>query len=136
VMRFHERIIMLQIVDNQWKDNLLGMDHMKEGIGLRGYAQREPLVEYKRESYNMFEDMMDRIETETIRFLHWLQPITDEERVQRIERERRREQQMVFQGSQTAETVTQRRDASKVGRNDPCPCGSGKKFKKCHGAGN
>jgi len=136
VMRFHERIIMLQIVDSQWKDHLLGMDHLKEGIGLRGYAQREPLVEYKRESYNMFEDMMDRIETETIRFLHWLQPITDEERVQRMERERRREQQMVFQGSQTAESVTQRRDASKVGRNDPCPCGSGKKFKKCHGMGN
>lgn len=136
VMRFHERIIMLQIVDSQWKDHLLGMDHLKEGIGLRGYAQREPLVEYKRESYNMFEDMMDRIETETIRFLHWLQPITDEERVQRMERERRREQQMVFQGSQTAETVTQKRDAGKVGRNDPCPCGSGKKFKKCHGVGN
>ncbi len=133
IMRFHERMIMLQIVDAQWKDHLLGMDHLKEGIGLRGYAQKEPLMEYKRESYNMFEDMMDRIESETVRFLHWLQPITDEERIQRLERERRREQQMVFQGSQAAEASTQRREASKVGRNDPCPCGSGKKFKKCHG---
>lgn len=135
VMRFHERMIMLQIIDSQWKDHLLGLDHLKEGIGLRGFAQKDPLVEYKRESFDMFQAMMDRIDEEAIRFLHLLQPITEEERRQQIERERQRAN-LVFSGSSqgSGPTTPTRREAQKVGRNDPCPCGSGKKYKKCHGS--
>jgi preprotein translocase subunit SecA len=82
-MREFERIIMLQIIDSQWKDHLLGMDYLKEGIGLRGYGQRDPLVEYKKESYEMFQAMMDRIEEETIRYIFLLQPVMEEELPQR-----------------------------------------------------
>jgi preprotein translocase subunit SecA len=82
-MREFERLIMLQVIDSQWKDHLLAMDYLKEGIGLRGYGQRDPLVEYKKESFNMFQAMLDRIEEETIRYLFMLQPIVEEERVVR-----------------------------------------------------
>ncbi|MGD0126255.1 MAG: preprotein translocase subunit SecA [Terriglobia bacterium] len=137
-MRFHERMIMLQIVDAQWKDHLLTMDHLKEGIGLRGYGQRDPLVEYKRESYDIFESLMDRIEDETLRFLFLMKtPEEQEEMIRLYQRRKRREQaEMQMVGGGGAEKPQQVIRREKIGRNDPCPCGSGKKYKKCHGAPN
>ncbi len=140
LMRQYERHILLQIIDSSWKDHLLAMDHLKEGIGLRAYGQRDPLVEYKRESFDMFLLMKERIESDAIRFLFHLDPMTDEDR-RREEDRRRREQEAVFAAaSRSAAGVTARggietveRKTAKVGRNDPCPCGSGKKYKKCHG---
>ncbi len=136
-MRIHERMILLQVVDAQWKDNLLAMDHLKEGIGLRGYGQRDPLVEYKRESYEMFEALMDRIEDETLRYLFLMRtPDEEEAAIREYQRRKRREQQeMRMMGAGAAEKPQQVIRREKVGRNDPCPCGSGKKYKKCHGAG-
>ena len=135
-MRWHERVIMLQIVDTQWKDHLLILDHLKEGIGLRGYGQKDPLVEYKRESFGLFEELLDRIDRETIRYLFLMQPVTQEDQTREIERRQRRQaQQLVFSGGETASEARQPvRRGDKIGRNDPCPCGSGKKYKKCHGA--
>jgi preprotein translocase subunit SecA len=136
-MRMHERMIMLQVVDAQWKDHLLAMDHLKEGIGLRGYGQRDPLVEYKKESFAMFEEMMDRQEDETLRYLFLMRtPDEEEEMIRQYQRRKRREQaQMQMIGAGAAEKPKQVIRKEKVGRNDPCPCGSGKKYKKCHGAG-
>jgi preprotein translocase subunit SecA len=136
-MRAHERMIMLQIVDTQWKEHLLAMDHLKEGIGLRGYSQRDPLVEYKRESFSLFEAMMDRVEDESLRILFLLKtPDEEEAMIREYQRRKRREQaQMQFIGSGTAAKPQQVIRKEKIGRNDPCPCGSGKKYKKCHGAG-
>jgi preprotein translocase subunit SecA len=138
-MRFQERMIMLQVLDAQWKDHLLALDHLKEGIGLRGYGQRDPLIEYKKESFDMFEDLNARREEETIRYLFFFQPPTLEEQQERahqqeeIRRRQARERDLVY-GSGGDGTVPQKkREVAKVGRNDPCPCGSGKKFKKCHG---
>ena len=127
---------MLQVVDAQWKDHLLAMDHLKEGIGLRGYGQRDPLVEYKRESFNVFEAMMDRIEDETLRWLFLLKtPDEEEELYRQYQRRKRREQQeMRMAGAGAIEKPEQVIRREKIGRNDPCPCGSGKKYKKCHGA--
>jgi preprotein translocase subunit SecA len=137
-MRLHERMIMLQLVDAQWKDHLLAMDHLKEGIGLRGYGQRDPLVEYKKESFTLFEDLMSRIEEDTVRILFLLQPVDEKKAAEEQERRQRRQQMMMSQQQASAASggsvATQvKRDAPKVGRNDPCPCGSGKKYKKCHG---
>jgi preprotein translocase subunit SecA len=135
-MRIHERMIMLQVVDAQWKDHLLAMDHLKEGIGLRGYGQRDPLVEYKRESFDMFEALMDRIEDETLRVLFLMRtPEEEEEMIRAYQRRKRREQaEMRMVGAAAAEKPRQVIRREKIGRNDPCPCGSGKKYKKCHGA--
>ena len=135
-MRIHERMILLQVVDAQWKDHLLAMDHLKEGIGLRGYGQRDPLVEYKRESYEMFEALMDRIEDDTLRYLFLMRtPDEEEALIREYQRRKRREQQeMRMVGSGQMEKPQQVIRREKVGRNDPCPCGSGKKYKKCHGA--
>jgi len=141
LMRQYERHILLQIIDAAWKDHLLAMDHLKEGIGLRAYSQRDPLVEYKRESFDMFSAMKERIENDAIRFLWRLEPMTEEERVREEER-RRREQEAVFAAASRSRAAvaakggveTVQRKQAKVGRNDPCPCGSGKKYKKCHGA--
>ncbi len=146
-MRRFERMIMLQILDNLWKDHLLSMDHLKEGIGLRGYGQRDPLIEYKKESFDMFQEMMDTFENDAVRTLYLAQVRTPEEeaaeaeRMQEYERqmERRRERQareLHFSGGDgNAQPVQQViRTEAKVGRNDPCPCGSGKKYKRCHGA--
>jgi len=133
-MRYHERMLMLQIVDSHWKDHLFAMDHLKEGIGLRGYAQRDPLVEYKKESYGLFEDLMSRIEEDTLRFLFLLQPIEQKKQEEQLERKQRRQQFITSnQGDGNGAASQVKRDAPKVGRNDPCPCGSGKKYKKCHG---
>src|SRR6266699_3411785 len=96
-MRYHERMLMLQIVDSHWKDHLLGMDHLKEGIGLRGYGQRDPLVEYKKESFDLFEDLMNRIEEDTLRFLFLLQPVEEEKQAEQIERKRRRAEFLMSQ---------------------------------------
>ena len=184
-MRHHERIIMLSVIDQQWKDHLLSMDHLREGIGLRGYGQHDPLVEYKRESFDMFEAMMERFEEETVRYLYLMQvierredggsyyssggptdggtvgdfaagarvPVPDasgngqaprrsaravtsmddmEEAFQR--RKRRELEQARMAGAGEMGTVQQVVRGEKVGRNDPCPCGSGKKYKKCCGA--
>ena len=180
LMREAERNIMLHVIDDQWKDHLLSMDQLKEGIGLRGYGQKDPLVEYKKESYTLFQDMMDRIEDETVRYLYFLRfeqspgslPFAgedseyeeDEEIAERkkievskaleeqqrlaaqsavqdmtrgIQKQHERElRELQFAGANGSGTAnkTVSNGGSKVGRNDPCPCGSGKKYKKCHGA--
>ena len=117
------------------------MDHLKEGIGLRAYGQRDPLIEFKKESFEYFEKMKERIENDAVRFLFHLEPMTEEDR--RREQERRaREQEQIFAAASRSKAgvsakggVKQvRRKTAKVGRNDPCPCGSDKKYKKCHGA--
>jgi len=136
MMRWLERRIILDIVDTQWKDHLLTLDHLKEGIGLRGYGQKDPLVEFKKEAFILFEDMMGRIDTETVRYLFLVQPARPEEETREIERRQRRQQQeLQYQaGAAPVEEHKPVRTGAKVGRNDPCPCGSGKKYKKCHGA--
>ena len=163
-MRYHERMIMLSVLDAQWKDHLLSMDHLKEGIGLRGYGQHDPLVEYKRESFEMFEAMMTRFQEETVRYLYLMQilerpteeapsrpaPGTDgngsrpprhvstsvDEIEEAFQRKKKRELESArMAGTGERQPVQQVvRGGDKVGRNDPCPCGSGKKYKKCHGA--
>jgi preprotein translocase subunit SecA len=182
-MRYHERMVMLSVIDGLWKDHLLSMDHLKEGIGLRGYAQQDPLVAYKRESYDMFEAMMFKFQEDTVRFLFRMQILGADGRPVNAAPEVRREvpkappvasasqpltldaepREILFNSRQPSTTIdalerefhrkkqreleaasrsgggddsqpTQRRTGEKVGRNDPCPCGSGKKYKKCHGA--
>jgi preprotein translocase subunit SecA len=135
MLRWLERRILLDIVDGQWKDHLLTLDHLKEGIGLRGYGQKDPLVEFKKEAFILFEDMMERIDTEAVRFLFLMQPARPEEEAKQIERRQRRQQQeLQYQtGPAQAEAPKPVRTGNKIGRNDPCPCGSGKKYKKCHG---
>jgi preprotein translocase subunit SecA len=164
------RSIMLQIVDQQWKDHLYSLDHLKEGIGLRGYGQRDPLVEYKKESFTLFQAMKGRIDEEMVRYLWRLRPViaTDDggAPVAPVAPKRPpapRPSQLTFSdtkapppapsaafgdfgspdaeaprparvGGDDAPVKPVRRDEPKVGRNDPCPCGSGKKYKKCHGA--
>ena len=163
-MRHHERMIMLSVLDSQWKDHLLNMDHLKEGIGLRGYGQHDPLVEYKRESFDMFEEMMKRFQEDTVRYLYLMQVLerpsepveaqpamaggdgngrrprniatSVDELEEAFQRRKRRElQEARMAGSGEYQPVQQVvRSGAKVGRNDPCPCGSGKKYKKCCGA--
>jgi preprotein translocase subunit SecA len=144
-MRTYERIIMLNIIDAQWKDHLLALDHLKQGIGLVGYGQKDPLVEYKKESFDLFQAMLDRIDTFTIRSLFNLQVVAEQapEQIQQQQQRRRRPTSMLFTGpnqgaaaagEEAARTKTITRDQPKVGRNEPCPCGSGKKYKKCCGA--
>ena len=134
VMRELEKYVMLQAVDNQWKDHLLSMDHLKEGIGLRGYGQRDPLKEYQREGYEIFLDMSNRIKGETVRnlFLVRIAAANDLEELAPS-----REQDMLLShgdsGGGDSRPKTVRRQTEKIGRNDPCPCGSGKKYKKCCG---
>jgi preprotein translocase subunit SecA len=155
-----ERDIMLQIVDTQWKDHLYSLDHLKEGIGLRGYGQRDPLVEYKKESFALFQAMKERVDEEIVHYLWRLRPVSAEEVPRRpVQRApltlsgSGEQAQPAFAGAarsssaaaaaaprparvggDDADVKTVRRDEPKVGRNDPCPCGSGKKYKKCHGA--
>jgi preprotein translocase subunit SecA len=174
LMRWLERRIILDVVDSQWKDHLLSLDHLKEGIGLRGYAQKDPIVEFKKEAFTLFEDMMARIDNETIRYLFHIQVQQGEQPpgarqprpepprtppqsaaaavasaaarasepqhlpavAREIERRQQRQQKdLQYQtGPAQAEAPKPVRAGAKVGRNDPCPCGSGKKYKKCHGA--
>jgi preprotein translocase subunit SecA len=178
-MRYHERMIMLSVLDSQWKDHLRDMDHLKEGIGLRGYGQHDPLVEYKRESFDMFEAMMQRFQEDTVRYLYLMQILerpadgvipaslqggpggaapasgvpssgsgggnghrpprhvstSVDEIEEAFQRRKKRElDQARMAGSGDAQTVQQVVRGDKIGRNDPCPCGSGKKHKKCCGA--
>ncbi len=173
VMRETERMIWLSVIDQQWKDHLLSMDHLKEGIGMRAYGQKDPLIEYKKEGFQIFQEMMDRIEDETIRFLFFLQavqgerphvPMPDDEEewnepqpetvpaasdldrkaaqssfvdlTRNIQRKKDREMEMLQFAGGEASSAPQAQviKGDKVGRNDPCPCGSGKKYKKCCGA--
>jgi preprotein translocase subunit SecA len=174
LMRWLERRIILDVVDSQWKDHLLSLDHLKEGIGLRGYAQKDPIVEFKKEAFTLFEDMMARIDNETIRYLFHIQVQQGEQPpsgapqpssppqptrpradavaasaaarasepqhlpavAREIERRQQRQQKdLQYQtGPAQAEAPKPVKVGAKVGRNDPCPCGSGKKYKKCHGA--
>ncbi|MGH9313712.1 MAG: preprotein translocase subunit SecA [Vicinamibacterales bacterium] len=165
VLRRIERDIMLQVADTQWKDHLYSLDHLKEGIGLRGYGQRDPLVEYKKESFSLFTAMRDRVDEEMVRYLWRLRPMPAQEEGSLgvgVRTPPRRSSPLVFNdpssqpssffgsaprsasavaepprparvGGDDAQVKTVRRDEPKVGRNDPCPCGSGKKYKKCHG---
>ncbi len=135
-LRWLERHILLDIVDAQWKDHLLTLDHLKEGIGLRGYGQKDPLVEFKKEAFTLFDELMNRIDTEAVRFLFLMQPAKPQDEAKQIEeRQRRQQKNLQFQaGPAQAEAPKPVRSGAKVGRNDPCPCGSGKKYKKCHGA--
>ena len=158
LVRQLERDVMLQIVDAQWKDHLYGLDHLKDGIGLRGYGQRDPLVEYKRESFALFQAMKVRIDEEIIKYLWRIKPVmktvesglakeTPENSTAGLTFNNPGQPAPSFAnsaapvtnpnsprtGGDDAKVRTIRRDAPKVGRNDPCPCGSGKKYKKCHG---
>jgi preprotein translocase subunit SecA len=189
-MRYHERMVMLSVIDGLWKDHLLSMDQLKEGIGLRGYAQQDPLVAYKRESFDMFEAMMAKFQEDTVRFLFRMQilgpdgrpieiapeprrvvppapPVASADQlslngdgqvashgaapreiliptrapsttIDQLEKEFARKKQRELEaatraGGGNGSEPSQRRTGEKVGRNDPCPCGSGKKYKKCHG---
>jgi preprotein translocase SecA subunit len=138
VMRYLEKMILLQTMDNLWKDHLLSMDHLKEGIGLRGYAQKNPLQEYQKEAFAMFEALSERMQEDIVEKLFTVQ-IARQEDVQRIEpRPLPQRRVMMSHGGSTVPAQSQsaqlRHEAPKVGRNDPCPCGSGKKYKRCHGA--
>jgi len=134
LIRRLERIFLLQILDTQWKDHLYSMDQLRDGIGLRGYGQRDPLSEYKIEGFGMFSDVMDRVREETVKTLYMVQISQEEEE----DLPARRQQRMVMGRGDTGHAAekpqTVRREGKKVGRNEPCPCGSGKKYKKCCGA--
>ena len=137
VLRHLERMFLLHTIDSLWKDHLLSMDHLREGIGLRGYAQKDPLQEYKREAFAMFADLVERIKEQTLSFLYRVQ-VTREEEVERMEEERRRQRlRLVYSRGEEAQEEKPKqqpiRRGRKIGRNDPCPCGSGKKYKKCCG---
>ncbi|HEX6178506.1 MAG TPA: SEC-C metal-binding domain-containing protein, partial [Thermoanaerobaculia bacterium] len=138
VMRIHEKYLLLQVIDQQWKDHLLAIDHLKEGIGLRGYGQRDPLIEYKKESFDLFQEMMERIQDRVVKILWKVDVVVEHEGEQRPSRRPLpappKQQPMFFSGSGPAQPQTVKHKEQKVGRNDPCPCGSGKKYKKCHGA--
>jgi len=144
VIRAFERAIMLHAVDVAWKDHLLALDHLKEGIGLRGYGQRDPLQEYKRESFELFQAMKDRVEDDMIQKLFRYEPMTEEQLLEQRRRQERAAPRIELSAPPKTgdggmsgapgrpQQVVHRE--GKVGRNDPCPCGSGKKYKKCHGA--
>jgi preprotein translocase subunit SecA len=133
-----ERIILLQIVDSHWKEHLLNMDHLKEGIGLRGYGQKNPLNEYKKEAFDLFMTMIETVKLQTIKTLMRVRLVQEDE-VERMEEERRRRQAQELQlnkgaaGAEAKGPEPIKREGDKIGRNAPCPCGSGKKFKKCCG---
>jgi preprotein translocase SecA subunit len=136
VLRYLEKVILLQTMDSLWKDHLLAMDHLKEGIGLRGYGQKNPLQEYQKEAFAMFGELSQRMQEDVVEKLFTVQ-IARQEDAQRIEQPRRAPQRQVLMShggaAQQAQLKQIKRDEPKVGRNDPCPCGSGKKYKKCHG---
>ena len=134
-----EKLILLQIVDSHWKDHLLSMDHLKEGIGLRGYGQKNPLNEYKREAYKLFGHMVETVKEQTVSSLMRVRVVREDE-VERLEEERRLRQEQerarmnqVAAGTEQNAVSTVKRDGNKVGRNAECPCGSGKKYKRCCG---
>lgn len=136
MLRQLEKIILLQTIDTLWKDHLLNMDHLKEGIGLRGYGQKNPLQEYQKEGYDMFEDMNHRLQEDVVQKLFTVE-LARESIAPQISLEQPRPQRMVLSHGNdpiaARPSGPHRREAEKVGRNDPCPCGSGKKYKRCHG---
>ena len=136
VMRHLEKVVLLQTIDQQWKDHLLTMDRLKEGVGLRGYAQQNPLQAYQKEGFTLFGDMIARIDAEAVKKLFTVQLVREED-VERLEQQRRPQPMVLSHGAVTeappAASDAQGAGADKLGRNDPCPCGSGKKYKKCHG---
>ena len=132
MMRQLEKMIMLQVVDNLWKDHLLGMDHLKDGVGLRGYAQKNPLTEYKKEGFEMFSRMMHQIREGVTEYLFKVQ-IEENSEFPAEQNQSKKVVEHRGASSEESKPLTVRRDEKKVGRNDPCHCGSGKKFKKCHG---
>ena len=155
VMREFEKLVALQVLDGQWKDHLAAMDHLKEGIHLRGYAQKQPIQEFKREAFNMFEELLDRFKQEVVELLYKVQ-VHAESDLEAFEEEREPAgmefQHPTAEGAVASEDLggygapegqgetevldrpqTFRREGPKVGRNEPCPCGSGKKYKHCHG---
>jgi preprotein translocase subunit SecA len=139
VIRGFERAIMLQSVDTAWKDHLLALDHLKEGIGLRGYGQRDPLQEYKKESFDLFDMMRERVENDIVQKLFRFEPMTEEQVIEQRVRQQRAAPRIELSAppkveGQRPQQAAANRGEVKVGRNDPCPCGSGKKYKKCHGA--
>ncbi len=133
LMRYLEKMLLLQVIDHHWKDHLLGMDHLRDGIGLRGYGQKDPLIEYKREGFDMFSSMMDRIKSDVLERMFRVQAVRGEQPPPPAP-EPIPPPRMVLNRSDEPATQTVQGQADKTGRNDPCPCGSGKKFKKCHGA--
>jgi preprotein translocase subunit SecA len=132
LMTYLMKVIMLQAIDTHWKEHLLSMDHLREGIGLRGYGQKDPVREYQREGYAMFMEMISRIKMDTLEKL-CLVRIQKEEEVEEI-RQKQKQDYILSRGEDTPANQTIKRESKKVGRNDPCPCGSGKKYKKCCGA--
>jgi len=142
LMRFLEKTFMLQVIDHHWKDHLLGMDHLRDGIGLRGYGQKDPLIEYKREGFDLFSGMMERVKSDTLDRLFHVQAVRNEGQPAAPAPtpppppviSRPQPPLILNRGEEPIAAQTVQRSDSKVGRNDPCPCGSGKKFKKCHGA--
>jgi preprotein translocase subunit SecA len=144
VMRHFEKSLMLNVLDQQWKDHLASMDYLRQGIGLRGYAQKQPMQEYKRESYEMFTDLLGNIKHEVVRILARVQ-VKAEEDVEAVDARRRRETEMEYRHDEAGSAAGQDprgvevsnetyvREGRKVGRNEPCPCGSGNKYKHCHG---
>ncbi len=131
LMDYLMKVIMLQSIDVHWKDNLLAMDHLKEGIGLRGYGQKDPVREYQKEGYDMFMDMVYRIKEDTLEKLCMVR-IQREEEIEDMQAKQKQDYTM-NRGEDVAAPATVKRTGEKVGRNDPCPCGSGKKYKKCCG---
>ena len=126
---------MLQTLDYLWKDHLLNMDHLREGVGLRGYAQKDPLYEYKKDGFDMFSSIVTRFNEEVCEKLFKVQPVSDVDMKSMEEKRKKEEGKMVLgrgedQGDEVKQPV---RRGKKIGRNEPCPCGSGKKYKKCHG---
>ncbi|HXX76311.1 MAG TPA: preprotein translocase subunit SecA [Nitrospiraceae bacterium] len=134
LMRFLEKTFMLQVIDHHWKDHLLGMDHLRDGIGLRGYGQKDPLIEYKREGYDLFAGMMERIKSDSLERLFLVQAAKGEAPPPPQVSAPPPLRLTLNRGEEPAPPQTVHRSNEKVGRNDPCPCGSGKKYKKCHGA--
>ncbi len=144
VLRHFEKAVMLQVLDTQWKDHLAAMDYLRQGIHLRGYAQKNPKQEYKRESFEMFTQLLERIKHEVVSIISKVQ-VQNQADVEAVDEQRRRQGNMEFQhaaasampesevGAAEAEHTPFVRDGRKVGRNEPCPCGSGKKYKQCHG---
>ena len=124
---------MLQSLDNRWKDHLLSMDHLKEGIGLRGYAQQNPLITYKREAFEMFSDMVERIKEETLMILFRIR-IESQENIETLMQPEEQDFTLSHGDMDESKKEPVKRKEGKVGRNSPCPCGSGKKYKKCCGA--
>jgi preprotein translocase subunit SecA len=134
MLRQLEKVIMLQTIDTLWKDHLLNMDHLKEGIGLRGYGQKNPLQEYQKEGFEMFEDMVQRIQEDAVQKLFTIE-MAREAAVEEIQVQQRPQRLVLSHGGsdEPARTSAPKREGAKIGRNDPCSCGSGKKYKRCCG---